>query len=324
MKQLYTLTLLFIGAFTALLGQNTIKLNINHKLGNSTFAVNQTATNNLGHSFNLNRMQYYLSGFVITHDGAQTTTVSGVYALVDAAAPAQIDLGNFPSITNIEAIKFSVGVNTPENNADPTLWPSTHALAPKSPSMHWGWASGYFFIALGGNSSPSLNQQLELHALGNANYFSQTIVATATVVGGEKIINLNADYEMALKNIPISSGLVLHGSSGANATMVTNFRDFVFTASNLSGVGINENADFKNGIVVYPNPSNNGVFTFLSPNNIEEKYSYQITDITGKLIEFGEVSNKSGEQITIQNKGMYFLSFYEGKTNVATQKLIVQ
>ena len=45
----------------------------------------------------------------------------------------------------------------------------------------------------------------------------------------DKIISINADYEMALKNITVSSGLVLHGSSGANATMVNNFKNFKHT-----------------------------------------------------------------------------------------------
>jgi len=322
MKRIVAISALFLVVFTGF-SQNALKLEINHKLGNSAFAVNQTATNNLGHSFNLNRMQYYMSGFEITHDGSQTTTLTGVYALVDAAAPAQIDLGNYPGITNVEAIKFSIGVNTPENNADPSLWPATHPLAPKSPSMHWGWASGYFFIALGGNSSPSLNQQLELHALGNANYFSQTIVTTASVVGNDKVITINADYEMALKNITISSGLVLHGSSGANATMVTNFKNFVFTAPNLSTVGIEEKSNIKNGLSIYPNPSDNGRFT-LSSNVKGEAFRFQITDVAGKIIESGTLSGAANNQFVIENKGVYFVSLLDGSATLSTQKLIVQ
>lgn len=321
MKKIYTsiLSLLLIcGSFA----QNAIKLNINHKLGTSPFALNQTATNNLGNAFNLNRMQYYMSGFVITHDGAQTITLTGVYALVDAAAPAPIDLGSYPGITNVEAIKFSIGVNTPENNADPTLWPPTHALSPKSPSMHWGWSSGYFFIALGGNSSPALNQQLELHALGNSNYFSQTIVTGASIVGLDKIITINADYEMALKNITISSGLVLHGSSGVNVTMINNFKNFVFTANNTS-VGINENENLLASLSVYPNPSENGIFNLYS-NLKGENYSYKITDITGKLIDAQKMINESSKQIKIQNKGLYFVTLFDNNAAISTQKLIVQ
>jgi len=321
MKKIYTLSLVFVAAFS-LLAQNTIKLKINHKLGSNTFSVNQTATNNLGNMFNLNRMQYYMSGFVITHDGAQTTTLSGVYALADAAVPAAIDLGSYPGITNVEAIKFCIGVNTPENSADPSLWPPNHPLSPKSPSMHWGWASGYFFIAIGGNSSASLNQQLELHALSNVNYFSQTIVTTASLVANEKVININADYEMALKNINISSGIVFHGSTGANATMITNFRDFVFSANNI-GAGINEKVDVKTAFTIYPNPSENGVFT-ISSALFGHSYSYQITDITGKIIQYKKLSDVSGKQIEIQNKGMYFVTLFDNNRPISTQKLIME
>lgn len=322
MKRISILVIALFCAFAAF-SQNTIKLNINHKLGNNAFAVNQTATNNLGHTFELNRMQYYMSGFVITHDGSQTTTLTGVYALVDAAAPAQIDLGSYPGIINVEAIKFSIGVNTPENNADPSLWPANHPLAPKSPSMHWGWSSGYFFIALGGNSSPSLNQQLELHALGNANYFSQTIITTATVSGNEKIITIDADYEMALKNITISSGLVLHGSTGANATMVTNFKNYVFTAPSLVTVGIDEKNGVKSAFSIYPNPSDNGVFN-LSSSLKGDDYRYQITDVTGKVLESKKLNTAAGNQITIETKGIYFVTLFEGNTAILNQKLIAQ
>lgn len=302
-----------------LLAQNTIKLNINHKLGNTPFALNQSATNNLGHTFNLNRMQYYMSGFSITHDGGQTTTLTSVYALVDASAPAQIDLGNFPSINNVEAIKFSIGVIAPENNQDPTLWPSNHPLSPKSPSMHWGWSSGYFFVALGGNSSPALNQSLELHALGNSNYFSQTISTSASIVGNDKIISINADYEQALKNITISSGLVLHGSSGANVTLLNNFKNFVFTPVNLS-VGLKEDKENYESISVFPNPSLSGKFN-LPKSLINDSFSYKIFDVAGKLVQNGKISS---EQLEIKNSGVYILLILKDDLTIARQKLIVE
>ena len=134
----------------------------------------------------------------VIHDGGQETPATGVYALVDASQPTTIDLGSL-NITTVEGIKFYVGVNTPQNNQDPALWPSTHPLAPKNPSMHWGWASGYFFVAMSGNSGASLDKTFEVHALGNANYFSQTFTTTAATVNNEQVITLNADYAAASK-----------------------------------------------------------------------------------------------------------------------------
>jgi hypothetical protein len=320
MKKLYFILSAIILTFN-INAQLTVKLNINHKLLSQNFAFNQTSTNNLGHSFNLNRMQYYLSSFVIIHDGAQTTTATGVYNLVDASTITSINLGTYTNITNIEGIKFSVGVNTPENNQDPALWPSNHALSPKSPSMHWGWASGYFFIALGGNSSPSLNQQLELHALGNTNYYSQTITTGATLNATELIITINADYAQALKNINISSGLILHGSSGSNAVMATNFRDFVFTP--LSTVGINENSLSTNGIVVYPNPSSTGLFAISADNYPKNSTTLKITNVTGRVMDVKKLNELNNNEISIDTKGIYFISLLNNDVLITTQKVIV-
>lgn len=321
MKKLYFtyLSLLFACASFA---QQAVKLNINHKLLTQNFAFNQTSTNNLGHSFQLTRLQYYMSNFIIIHDGAQTTTATGVYALVDASTVTSINLGNFAGVTNIEGIKFSVGVNTPENNQDPSLWPSTHPLSPKSPSMQWGWASGYFFIVYEGVSSPALNQTLEMSCLGNANYYSQTITTGATLVGMDKIITINADYAQGFKNITISSGLVSHGSTGVNATMSTNFRDFVFSPV-ATNVGINENSNSNNNLTIYPNPSTTGLFSISIDYAKTTATKVKITDITGRILQLKNLSELANNQILIENKGIYFVSLLNENTTLATEKVVV-
>lgn len=320
MKKLYILTLFLAGAINNF-AQQTVKLNINHKLLNQNFAFNQASTNNLNNAFNLDRMQYYMSNFVIIHDGAQTKTATGVYALVDASTATSINLGSFSGITTIEGIKFSIGVNTPQNNQDPSLWPTTHPLAPKSPSMHWGWASGYFFVALGGNSSPALNQQLELHALGNVNYFSQTITTGAVLNAGALIISVNADYAQALKNINVSSGLVSHGSTGAGATLLANFRDYVFTAAS-TNVGITENSISTTDVSIYPNPSSTGLFS-ISYKNLNSNSSLKITDIAGRVIQDKKVSDLINNQFTIEAKGIYFVSLVNNDAVITNQKVVV-
>lgn len=320
MKKIFTLSIL-LSLLVSSYAQQTIKLNINHKLANQNFALNQATTNNLGNAFNLDRMQYYMSSFVIIHDGAQTTTATGVYALVDASTVTSINLGSYSGITNIEGIRFSIGVNTPQNNQDPSLWPSNHPLAPKSPSMHWGWASGYFFVALGGNSSPSLNQTLELHALGNTNYFNQTIATGAVLNAGELIITINADYTQALRNINVSSGLVLHGSTGANATMITNFKNYVFSAAP-TNVGINENLSSDSETSIYPNPSSTGVFSIIS-KNLNANTSIKVSDVTGRIIQNKRLDDISNNQFTIDTKGIYIVSLVNDGIVVTTQKVIV-
>ena len=305
--------------------QQTVRLNIQHKLGSQNFAFNQVHSNNLGNNFKLDRLQYYLSGFEIIHDGGQIKTATGVYYLADASLNTSIDLGSYSGITTIEGIKFAVGVNTPENNADPSQWPATHALSPKSPTMHWGWASGYFFVALSGNSGPATDQLLEMHALGNANYFSQTIATPATLINNEQVITLSADYTKALLNVNVSNGLVLHGPNSSNITLLNNFRDSVFSAlpSQTATVGFTEQKTVATEFRVYPNPSA-GVFV-VNVNGVQgSNTSLQISDITGRTIQTIVTGPANTVEINIGSQGLYFVSLLEGQKMVATKKVFVQ
>ncbi len=157
--------------------QQNVKFNINHKLANSSFAFNQTTSNDLGDNFNFDRFEYYLSEIKLIHDGGQISSVANTWVLVDASQTTSIDLGSFP-ITSLEGIRFSVGVETPANHNDPSLYSGNHPLSPKSPSMHWGWAAGYRFAAIEGKTGTSMNQIWQIHALGDANYRTQTVTTS--------------------------------------------------------------------------------------------------------------------------------------------------
>lgn len=319
MKKIFVFTF-FIFTIAAQ-AQQAILLKINHKLGNQPFAFNQAAINNLSHDFKLTRMQYYLSKFAIIHDGNQVSYTDTVFALVDAGAGVtSIHLGNYPGINSIEGIRFGIGVKSPENNQDPSLWPASHPLSPKIPSMHWGWASGYFFAALSGNSTPSFNQTLEIHALGNTNYFTKTILTNYTIVNGQKVITLNADYAESLKNISISSGLVVHGTSGDAATLLANFRDYVF--SPVQTIGLNENSVNANNITMYPVPSNGNVTFDVTNSNLPSNALITITDITGRVINQLPVTLPVCS-VNIAEKGIYFATISTGEKTIATRKLMI-
>ena len=153
--------------------QTDVTLKINHKLGAEDFELDAIGVNNLGHEFKASRLEYYVSRITIIHDGGTETAVPDeVIALVqpEAEISTSIPLGSF-DVTSIESVKFHIGVYEPVNNEDPTLWPEEHPLAPKSPSMHWGWASGYRFIAYEGYGGAGFSQNFQLHGLGNEKLF---------------------------------------------------------------------------------------------------------------------------------------------------------
>ncbi len=295
--------------------QNSCVLIIQQKLDAANFNFNQSATNNLGNSFQLTRTQYYLSKFTLIHDGGLEINVpEDTIALVNAGNETEINLGNY-TFTNLESIRFHVGVHTPVNHEDLALYSSNHPLAPQNPSMHWGWTSGYRFIAMEGNAGASNNQTLEVHALGDVNYWETTVLTSATNVNGTLIIPIKADYSEAFRGIDISQGLINHGQNGASATICTNFRDYVFSGGDPLSTAENSLSE----ILISPNPSN-GNFN-LKVSEFSDNKVVEIVDVNGQIIQtinLGGINTLMNVNLT--KSGIYLLRV-QGTT--ITKKLIV-
>ena len=174
--------------------QNQIYLKINHKLGSESFEYKKEVKNNLNESFQLTRLQYYISGIKIYHDNEINTYYPNKFMLITANGTFSKELIGDLDFETIEAIEFLIGVKTPENNDDPTAWETNHPLSPKEPSMHWGWSAGYRFVAMEGKSGPNLDKLFEIHGLGNDNLIAAKINVTPKDENGEKVIELDADY----------------------------------------------------------------------------------------------------------------------------------
>jgi hypothetical protein len=144
--------LISILTFNKIHAQKNVTLIINHKLGANNFAFNTTAQNDLMQNFQITRVDYYISGIKIIHDGGQITPVQD-YILVKGSYSVSEPLGSM-NVTNVEGIKFSIGVDSPANNEDPAL--KLGPLAFQTPSMHWGWGAGYRFVALEGKVGNTL------------------------------------------------------------------------------------------------------------------------------------------------------------------------
>ena len=317
MKQFLLLS--FLVFTTSLFAQNAVKLNINHELGSIPFAFNTGAQNNIGDDFNLIRMEYYLSQFTIVHDGGQETSVNSVYALVDASEATTIDLGSH-NVTSVEAIKFYIGVDSAANHSDPASYPATHALAPKSPSMHWGWASGYRFACLEGKGSSNYNQTIELHGLGDNNYYQATVSTSATAANNEVTIDIYADYTRALDNISVNGGAFEHGFDGDARKLLFNLSQSVFQQFPTSTVDFSEVNSFN----VFPNPTT-GQATISLEATEDLTYQVLITDVVGKTIEnINDVKSNQPIQTQIEQSGMYFIQLVKNGQTVITKKLLVQ
>ena len=318
MKKTITLIVVLLIALNVS-AQKDVKLTINHFLGSSPFAFNSEVANDVGDKIKLQRLEYYISGLSITHDGGIVTDISDVYILVKANKTDTIQLGNF-NITSVESINFSVGVDPGVNTADPSQWGAFHALAPKNPSMHWGWASGYRFVALEGKSGSNLNQDFQIHALGDQNYFKQSIPTSATEVNSSLVISLNADYAQGISQIGMESGLIEHGSTGEAVTCLRNFQNKVF--SSLSGEGNTlsiSDIDVLDAFEINPIPST-GKVNIVLKNNKFFFGNLVVTDIAGRKIYSSPVETLN--IISIETPGMYFLTIY-GDGVKSSKKVII-
>ena len=57
-----------------------------------------------------------------------------------------------------KAIRFCVGVDAKTDASDPQIWPAEHPLHPGVCGLHWGWSSGYVFMAIEGHWKPETNR----------------------------------------------------------------------------------------------------------------------------------------------------------------------
>jgi hypothetical protein len=315
------ITLLFLLSALITNAQKDVKLNINHKLGTSAFKFNSESKNDLDNKFKYTRFEYYISGISITHDGGQITKAPDVYILVNPTKMDTVLIGNF-MITKIESISFSVGVDPKVNNADPSKWPNGHALAPKSPSMHWGWSAGYRFAAIEGMAGAALNQEFQIHALGNKNFFNQLIQTTGNTNGNELLVTLNADYNKAISGINVSAGLIEHSEDYEAAECLRNFQTKVFTNEKGEGsiLSVLDNQSASN-FKVYPNPSNGQFNLDIGNINLADKAIVKITNIIGETIEQFEL-NSTNSVLSLDSKGVFFLTININGM-LSTQKLII-
>ncbi len=305
----------------AVRAQKNVKLFIHHALGSDNFVYNQSSTNNLGNDFKLTRVDYYISGISILHDGGQQTDIPDTYLIVKGDNDFYTDLGSL-NITNLEGIKFSIGVDADQNHNDPSLEPAGSALSFQSPSMHWGWSSGYRFVALEGYGGSNLSNLLQYHGLFDQNYFSQTIQTTGHADGNDVLISIKADYKEALRDIDVTSGGIHHGDNTADLKVLKNFRDYVFSESNEFPLAVK---DLNDPILahIFPIPSENLVHISLENMDKSKADAIAIYDFLGREIEKINLNGQSKVSHYFTDPGVYIIQILSNSEILSTNKIVV-
>lgn len=320
MKKLLLLVLSFLSVL-ATQAQNNIELHLSPRLGATPFALN-TPVSAGSYQYKITRLEYYISEIKITHDGGQVTPIQDMHLLVRPAVDSIYDLGSHPDIANVESITLSVGVDQAHNHLDPASYPANHPLAPQNPTMHWGWSAGYRFIAIEGKAGTNFVNDVEIHALGDANYKTLTINTTAeNHANGDKSIHLIADYAQVINNINVSGGLIVHGSSGAAVTVMNNMKNVVFSAETTATI----DPVFEGIFSVSPNPTVAGYAKASMSLPAGFDYRITLTDMTGRVVMNHPLvaSNRSFNLENNLNEGIYLVHLWQNERPVAVEKLLI-
>lgn len=306
-------------------GQNQLVLRLNHLLNGNPFSYNQLFQLN-GVNNVIERLQYYLSTIDITHDGSQVTNLNDVYVLANGHV-TDYYLGNY-NLNNIESISFDVGVDYIANHGSTTNYPTQHPLGPKSPSMDWGWPSGYFFVVINGkvdsNSDGTPNDMYQLHALGDQMLTSiASISITPQIIGDTTYIDLLVHTERFLNGLDLVNVGIDHSSSPNNLTMCTNASTMnVFeagtTLDNNSSLLLNDYIHIDYTLPFAPTIN----YHFENKNKI----NLSIYDIHGKeiVLEKGLFNQGSYFPLNEFSSGIYIVRIDNGMKSISKKFTVVQ
>ncbi|MBK6612320.1 MAG: T9SS type A sorting domain-containing protein [Sphingobacteriales bacterium] len=294
-----------------------LNLDFKHLFNDAKFELNTEYINNNGHNLKFTRLNYYLSGFTITHDGGQTTTLKDTYLLVTEKGGLQ-SLGEV-EFTNIEGISFYVGVDKYANHGDPAQYPNKHPLSLKSPSMHWGWAAGYIFTALDGKSDTgdkSFNTNFEYHVVGDEFYSAVNITSKNAVKGINGVtVSVSVDVAQWVKDADFVANSIIHGGGPYIAAFMKNIinNPVFFETQGFNNID-NPLRDGEVKIGCVPGAyCANMVYTFANLPFI----SVYVYNISGQLVELQPKLPAQG-QVTIANNlpsGRYFIKITDAANN---------
>lgn len=313
------LVLPFLFAPLLLAGQKQVLVRIDQKVDDAAFKLHVGYVDDNGVAYEPRRLEFYLCHPEVVHDGGQRTAPKRVYFLVDGGTETVLDLGDM-DVEVIEGIEFSIGVDSASNHLDPANYPEDHPLAYQDPSMHWGWVSGYRFVAYEGKCGEGLLHTFEIHSIGDELYKTIQLATGAEVSEDSLIIPLVADYGRLLEDISIDGGLYAHGNLGAATQIMNNFEQRVFSAPLVSPIKVaNEGEEVR----LLPNPS--GANATLEWPTVAAGSRVDIFDASGNLV----TSHRPGSgmsTMTLQAPvpGLYFVRIGMANGSVAVRKWVVR
>lgn len=307
--------------------QTDITLKLNHYWNGDAFSYGTYYQDVQNRVVEITRVQYYLTGFDLVHDGGTNSSLGDTVIL----ASANITNYNLCSanVNSLEAIDFDLGVDAARNHLDPNMYAPSHPLALQNPSMHWGWSAGYRFLVIEGkvdNNDDGIPEKgFQFHVTGDDNYLRNVTQISTTGDMNGSVMEINVDVNIAdwVADIDLATAGYNHGVYLLNGKVMDNTNDFtVFTAD--IGLGIDKEAQHESNVFFdYSMPYAPTIF-YKFPN--AENVELTITDLNGRIILTESNLQKAGNYF-IQKElatGTYLAVFKTNVEAVRTEKFVVQ
>ena len=323
MRSLFSIVLFF--TFTVITNaQVDVSIHMHQKLCDQPFGYNSVIQTAAGYYIKVTRLQYYISEVKLIHDGGQITPVTDQYFLVTPTVDSILELGNF-DITSLEGIEYSLGVDPGHNHLDPVSYPSSHPLAPKNPTMHWGWTAGYRFIAFegfAGATSGAVSNNYQIHTVDDSNYKTLTLTTSGELEEGHLAIHLTADYLKMFEGINAQNGIISHAATGVSRKQMDNMQMVVFSAD---GTTSTTNLDPSIAFIFSPNPTT-GMMSLTYDLSKFSTAELLFSDITGKIITrsiLPPIAIGYSMQVEVPN-GAYVISIISDDKIIVTRNVSIQ
>jgi len=315
---------------TAFSQTNQVVLSFDHKVGSTPLEINQTEFliwNNK--KVRLTRAEFYISELAINHPDGTVMPLTDQYLLVNANTPtAEFNLGTWP-VETAHGLTLHLGVPQSVNHNDPVLWPANHPLAPQNPTMHWGWAAGYRFMAIEGkvdnNGDGVPETSFEFHNLFDELYRSLDLTGIKEAENGILHLHFVLDYAQLFKNMAMTGSLIQHGKFAPNVSMMNNAATANFITLTATSATHALQANSLN-IKASPNPANAATsleYSLPATGTINLILTNTLGQTVRKLTGLSTAGTIQLETATL-SEGLYHIAFYENSHLLARKQLIVK
>ncbi|MEN9988587.1 MAG: hypothetical protein RLZZ585_1626 [Bacteroidota bacterium] len=321
-KLIFLLFLPFLG-----LSQKNIFLRLKPVFDTQTFQSQTVYTGNNGQEITLDYFKYYLADITIIHDGGQVLTLGEIVYLIDDANYT-VYLGAHP-VTTVEHVNFLIGVPKRFNTQsgalaqDISTYDASNALSFQSPSMYWGWSTGYMHMITGGkadgNNDNVPESYFELHNLGNNNQqmVTNTNVVQANTSANQVELNFDCHIDRWLNGINLATLGILHDETGLNITAMQNVNtQDVFDQPANADISIVSQSAIQFS-------SQQGAIQCTWTGKLSES-EIMLFDSFGRELRKQSLGNTTGQFTWIGlTPGMYFVQYADEKGQAQSRQVLV-